>query len=104
MFYLTLILAILGTLLIIVFATQNSTMVDVSLFTWNINTSLVLVIFGSAILGFFTAFFLQLYTQIKLRLKLHKAQNQIKELEKKMEVTNSMHKAETNDSTESVSP
>lgn len=89
MFYITLILAIVGTLLIIVFATQNSTLVDVSLFTWNINTSLVLVIFGSAILGFFTAFFLQLYAQIKLRLKLHKAQIQIKELEKKLELTNS---------------
>lgn len=64
-FYITLILAILGTLLIIVFATQNSTMVDVSLFTWNINTSLVLVIFGSAILGFFTAFFYNCTLKLK---------------------------------------
>lgn len=84
MFYFTLILSMACIFLITIFAIQNSMIVSVNVFTWNVNTSLVLVILGSALLGFLMAFCLGLYTQFKLRLKLHKTSTQIKKLEQQL--------------------
>lgn len=100
MFYLTLVLSIVCVFLITTFTIQNSMVVSVSLFTWNFNTSLVLVIWGSALLGFLTAFCFGLYTQFKLRFKLHKASTQIKNLEQQIAQQTTLDNQHTSETTE----
>lgn len=69
--------------LVALFALQNSEVVRVGFMGWKFETSLVLVILGSALLGFLIALLLGLIMQIKLRFQLYKAKQQIKLLEGK---------------------
>lgn len=62
---------------------QNSEIVRVGFVGWKFETSLVLVILGSALLGFLTALFLGMIMQIKLRFQLYKARQQIRLMEEK---------------------
>ncbi len=79
--YILLVCALAFAFLIAMFAVQNSTVVTVNLLMWNIEASLVLVILGTAIVGFLSALTLQLFVQLKLRYQLHKAQRRINQLE-----------------------
>ena len=81
MAYLTVLLAMCFAFLIAVFAVQNSVTVDVNFITWNVQASLVLVVLGSAALGFLLAMSLLFYSQIRLRYQLYKARDTIKQLE-----------------------
>lgn len=81
MSYILLVCALVFAFLIAMFAVQNSTVVTINLLRWNIESSLVLVILGTAIVGFLSALTLQLFVQIKLRYQLHKAQRRISQLE-----------------------
>jgi len=81
MAYVTLVLATVFAFLIAMFAVQNSMLVNVNLLMWHIEASLVLVILGSASLGFLLALSLQLYSQIKLRYQLYRARSQVEKLE-----------------------
>ncbi len=81
MIYITLFFALIFACLIAIFAIQNSMAVQVALLKWNIETSLVFVIWGAAFLGFLLALSLQIYSQIKLRLQLYQARSRIKQLE-----------------------
>lgn len=79
--YILLVFALVFAFLIAMFAVQNSTVVTVNLLMWNMESSLVLVILGTAIVGFLSALTLQLFVQLKLRYQLHKAQRRISQLE-----------------------
>ncbi|CUH97192.1 hypothetical protein P22_3319 [Propionispora sp. 2/2-37] len=79
--YILLVSALVFAFLIAMFAVQNSTVVTVNLLMWNMESSLVLVILGTAIVGFLSALTLQLFVQLKLRYRLHKAQRRISQLE-----------------------
>jgi uncharacterized integral membrane protein len=78
-----LIAAAVFAFLVALFALQNSEIVRVGFMGWKFETSLVLVILGSALLGFLTALFLGMIMQIKLRFQLYKARQQIRLLEEK---------------------
>ncbi len=84
MAYITLLLAIVFAFLIALFAVQNSMLVSVNMFKWNIEASLVLVILGAAALGFCMALFLLLYAQFRLRFQLYKSQSRIRQLEQEV--------------------
>ena len=81
MTHVLLIAAAVFAFLVAVFALQNSEIVRVGFMGWKFETSLVLVILGSALLGFLTAMFLGMLMQIKLRFQLYKAKQQIRLLE-----------------------
>lgn len=69
-------------------ALQNNVIVNVNLFVWNLETSLVLVILGAASLGFLSALTLGLVVQLKLRFQLYKSGQRIKLLEESLETKN----------------
>ena len=81
MTHILLIAAAVFAFLVALFALQNSEIVRVGFMGWKFETSLVLVILGSALLGFLTALFLGMIMQIKLRFQLYKARQQIRVLE-----------------------
>ncbi|NMC33369.1 MAG: LapA family protein [Veillonellaceae bacterium] len=81
MTHVLLIAAAVFAFLVALFALQNSEIVRVGFIGWKFETSLVLVILGSALLGFLTALFLGIIMQIKLRFQLYKAKQQIRLLE-----------------------
>ena len=81
MTHVLLISAAVFAFLVALFALQNSEIVRVGFLGWNFETSLVLVILGSALLGFLTALFLGMIMQIKLRFQLYKARQQIRLME-----------------------
>lgn len=64
--------AFLFALFIAVFAIQNYLPVTVAFFTWNFQTSLVIVILGSATFGAMIVLFLSLLIQFRLRHSLNK--------------------------------
>jgi len=78
MTHVLLIAAAVFAFLVALFALQNSEIVRVGFIGWKFETSLVLVILGSALLGFLTALFLGIIMQIKLRFQLYKAKQQIR--------------------------
>lgn len=78
MTHVLLIAAAVFAFLVALFALQNSEIVRVGFIGWKFETSLVLVILGSALLGFFIALFLGMIMQIKLRFQLYKARQQIR--------------------------
>ncbi len=78
MTHVLLIAAAVFAFLVALFALQNSEIVRVGFMGWKFETSLVLVILGSALLGFLTALFLGMIMQIKLRFQLYKARQQIR--------------------------
>lgn len=68
-----LVLALLFSLCIAVFAVQNASQVNINLFFWQLNNiSLVLVIFGSALIGALVAGLFGIVKQIKLRINANK--------------------------------
>ena len=81
---LMLLLGMVSTIVIVVFALQNGRIVTVSFFDWSIDASLVLVIIVSALMGFLTALFFELFIQIKLRYRLYKSGRQIRQLEEEV--------------------
>lgn len=81
---LMLILGMVSAIAIVAFALQNGRVVTVGFFDWSVEASLVLVIMVSAIMGFLTALFFELFVQIKLRYRLFKMGRQIKSLEEEL--------------------
>ena len=81
---LMLLLGMAMALAIVVFALQNSRVVTVSFFDWSVESSLVLVIMASALMGFLTALFFELFVQIKLRFRLYKMGCHIRVLEEEL--------------------
>ena len=69
---LMLLLGMVSAIVIVVFALQNGRVVTVSFFDWSVEASLVLVIMITALMGFLTALFFELFVQIKLRFRLYK--------------------------------
>jgi len=81
---LMLLLGMVSAIVIVVFALQNGRIVTVSFFDWSIEASLVLVIMVTALMGFLTALFFELFVQLKLRFRLYKMGRQIKSLEEEL--------------------
>ncbi|MHC1760207.1 MAG: lipopolysaccharide assembly LapA domain-containing protein [Negativicutes bacterium] len=81
---LMLLLGMILTIIIVVFALQNGQVVTVGFFDWRVEASLVLVIILSALMGFFAALFFELFVQLKLRYRLYKANKQLKKMEEEI--------------------
>ena len=81
---LMLLLGMILTIIIVVFALQNGQVVTVGFFDWRVEASLVLVIILSELMGFFAALFFELFVQIKLRYRLYKANKQLKKMEEEI--------------------
>jgi putative membrane protein len=78
---LSLLLALVFSLLVAAFAIQNSLPVTVSFAVWSFQTSLVLVILGAATFGALAVISLAVPMQIKARWDLKKAHHRQGELE-----------------------
>ena len=74
-------LALVFSLFVAIFAVQNSLTVVVSFLSWSFQTSLVIIILGSAILGALVILSLATLMQIKSRWTLQKAKQRQGELE-----------------------
>lgn len=75
-----LVLALLFSICIAVFAVQNATLVNINLFFWQLkDISLVLVIFGSALIGALAAGLFGVVKQIKLRINNNKIKTLVEE-------------------------
>ena len=81
---LMLLLGMILTIIIVVFALQNGQVVTIGFFDWRVEASLVLVIILSALMGFFAALFFELFVQLKLRYRLYKANKQLKKMEEEI--------------------
>ncbi len=76
-----LVLALISSLLVAVFAVQNAGGVDIRFFVWTFQgVSLVLVILGSAAVGACLAYMLGMLKQVRLSLKLRETQAQVRKL------------------------
>ncbi|MGE5483939.1 MAG: LapA family protein [Ignavibacteriales bacterium] len=71
----------LFALAVALFAVQNSATVSIRVVAWMVETSLVLVIIGSAALGAVSAMLLGLPGTIRLRLKVREYEGKVKRLE-----------------------
>ena len=80
-----LLLGMISTIVIVTFALQNGQVVTVGFFDWRVESSLVLVIIVSALMGFLAALFFELFVQIKLRYRLYKMGRQIKQQEEELQ-------------------
>ena len=80
-----LLLGMVSTIVIVAFALQNGQVVTVGFFDWRVEASLVLVIIVSALMGFLTALFFELFIQIKLRYRLYKMGRQIKQQDEELQ-------------------
>ncbi|WP_418792254.1 LapA family protein [Phosphitispora sp. TUW77] len=77
-----LVLALLFSIGVAVFAVQNASRVEITLFFWQLkNISLVLVIFGSALIGALATGLFGLVKQLKLRKMLKQYKNQAETLD-----------------------
>ncbi len=76
--------ALVFSLAVAVFAIQNSAPVTVHFGAWGFDTSLVIVILGSAALGALAILSLAALAQLRLRWTLHRANQRIDELENKL--------------------
>ena len=76
-----LLFAFMFTLLVAIFAVQNSLPVTVTFLAWGFQTSLVFIILGSAIFGAMTILSIALLVQFKLKRSLHKIRASHQELE-----------------------
>lgn len=81
---LMLLLGMVSSIAIVAFALQNGRIVTVGFFDWSVEASLVLVIMVSALMGFVTAIFFELFIQIKLRYRLYKMGRQLKQVEEEL--------------------
>ncbi len=71
---------------IAIFAVQNATKVDIDFFFWHINQiSLVLVILGSALVGFTVAGLFGIFKQLSLRKQLKTCKQIIEEQQNKID-------------------
>ena len=80
-----LLMGMVSTIVIVAFALQNGQVVTVGFFDWRVEASLVLVIIVSALMGFLTALFFELFIQIKLRYRLYKMGRQIKQQDEEIQ-------------------
>lgn len=76
-----LLLAFIFALLVAVFAVQNSLPVTVTFLMWSFQTSLVIIILGSATFGAMTILSLAMLVQFKLKRSLHKLTQSQQQLE-----------------------
>lgn len=88
-----LLFAFIFSLLVAIFAVQNSVPVTVTFLAWGFQTSLVFIILGSALFGAMTILSLALFVQFKLKRSLHKItishhelEAEIRELKAKQEI------------------
>lgn len=96
-----LITALLFSLLVAVFAVQNTEVVTIRFITWQFSVSLVLVILGSAIVGALALYFLGLFKQVGAWFKIRQLDGKKKDLEKQLEKLETMIKgAEETSNTE----
>ena len=80
-----LLLGMVSAIAIVAFALQNGQVVTVGFLDWRVEASLVLVIIVSALMGFLTALFFELFIQIKLRYRLFKMGRQIKQQDEEIQ-------------------
>lgn len=80
-----LLLGMVSAIVIVAFALQNGQVVTVGFLDWRVEASLVLVIIVSALMGFLTALFFELFIQIKLRYRLFKMGRQIKQQDEELQ-------------------
>lgn len=93
--------AFVFALLVAIFAIQNSLPVAVSFFYWSAQTSLVILILGSATFGAMVILLLATYVQIKQRLTLRRARQRQEELEAEVNALRAKLEQDlTNDQTE----
>lgn len=78
-----LVVSLIFALLVSIFALQNFEVVTIKFLTMNLDISLVLVIFGSAIMGALSMFLLNMFREVGSWRKLREAQSKIKQLEQK---------------------
>ncbi len=77
-----LVLALLFSIGVAIFAVQNASRVEITLFFWQLkNISLVVVIFGSALIGALAAGLFGVVKQLKLRKMLKQYKSQAETLE-----------------------
>lgn len=96
-----LIIALIFSLLVAIFAVQNTETVVVQFLTFDFSISLVLVILGSAFVGAVALFFLGLFKNLSFRLKIRQLNkhneeltNKVQELENKLSKENISLKSE----------
>jgi uncharacterized integral membrane protein len=94
-----LLLGMVSSIAIVAFALQNGRIVTVGFFDWSVEASLVLVIMVSALMGFVTAIFFELFIQIKLRYRMYKMGRQIKQFEEEVQRLRKMAVAPESSST-----
>ncbi len=105
-----LIFALAFSLLVAIFAVQNTETVVVKFLTFQFPVSLVLVILGSAIIGASTLFFFGLFKQVGAWMKIRQLNHQKEELEQQLKDLDSKvaayemqgNQAEVNDNTITV--
>lgn len=76
--------ALIFSLLVAVFAIQNTEVVVIQFLTWNFSVSLVLVILGSAVVGALALFFLSLFRQVGSWVTIRQLNHRKEELEKQL--------------------
>lgn len=77
-----LILAMVFSVLVTLFAIQNAMPVTINFLSWSGNTSFAIVVLGSTGAGVLITLLSQAMVQLRLRLSLRQAENRIHELEK----------------------
>ena len=77
-----LILAMVFSVLVTLFAVQNAMSVTINFLTWSINTSFAIVVLSSAGAGIIIALLSQAMIQLRLRLSLQQSEKRVHELEK----------------------
>ncbi|REJ37195.1 MAG: DUF1049 domain-containing protein [Bacillota bacterium] len=82
---LLLIVALLFALGVAVFAVQNAEPITVNLIRWQIQTSLVVVVVGSAAAGALVAWLIGLIRQVRASWRIRQLQNQVHRLEQKLQ-------------------
>lgn len=81
------ILALIFCLIIAVFASANSQPVEVNYLYGVVETSAVLVILGSAVLGALAVFIFGLFKNIMVKLQLRALNQEIKNLQERLQIT-----------------
>lgn len=102
-----LVCALVFSLIVAIFALQNTEVVIVKFLTFQFSISLVLVILGSAVVGAFSLYFLGLFKQVgswfknrQLNNRKEELEKQVKELETKL---GSLEKKDIDSSQEDIS-
>jgi len=88
---LLLIVALLFALGVAVFAVQNAEPITVHLIRWQIETSLVVVVVGSAAAGALVAWLIGLVRQVRASWRIRQLQGQVHRLEQKLQQLQQEH-------------